>query len=251
MKSIFSAGLIPLAALAITIGLADSFAAQTVSVTPRKVVYRRPNPIMPEKRSFTVTYPRVSGVSASVRNKIQSAVDYEKTFGISFKEEIADIQWLTEVGYTVNFNSKGILSLTLKISGVGAYPSESERRISFETATGARISMEQEAQDSLDELLERLNGMLAAEVAKHKALYKDPEYGIEDPDVLFGELVGFTPDRVEQFSVSPEGITFHHNYGFPHVTQALEPPGLFFLPWSELRPYIRSSGAFRKFLKDK
>src|ERR1044072_8607368 len=75
--------------------------AQTITVTPVKTVYRRPKPITPYKKTFTVTRPKVKGVSAVLAKKIETTIGYEKNFDFSVQEEIRDIQWLEEASFDV------------------------------------------------------------------------------------------------------------------------------------------------------
>jgi hypothetical protein len=103
---------------------AASVFGQSVVVTPKKVTYRRPKPLSEYKKSFSVTYPRVSGLSAALNKKVESSISYEKVADLKVKEEISDIQWLEEATYKVNYNKNGILDITLNVSGSGAYPSD-------------------------------------------------------------------------------------------------------------------------------
>lgn len=231
-------------------GLAGQAFGQSVVVTPKTVVYRRAKPSAPFRKTFTITYPRISGVSTEVKKKIESILDYEKLFEFTVREERTEVEWLEDGGYKVDFNRGGVLSITLAISGAGAYPSSNVRHLNIDTKTGERISVVDEMEDGArDAMMERLNGLLTAEVAKYKKLYKSPKYDVEDVDLLFGESVGFTSENVEDFTVGGRGITFHYDYGFPHVIQALQPPGEFLLPWSELRNYIKESSVLRKPVK--
>lgn len=230
--------------------LATLAAAQTVTVSPETVRYRRPKPSSPEKRYFSITRPRISGTTPGIRSRIEGQLDHTKIFGFTIAEERNESQWLSEAGYEIDFNGLGVLAVTMTIDGVGAYPSSDSRRLSFNLANGQRISMSTQAGDGRDALLARLNSMLAAEIAEHKKLYKDPQYEVEDPEALFEGVGTFDAARLEDFSVGKDGLTFYFTYGFPHVIRALEPPGRFFLPWNELRPYINASGVFRKFLQD-
>lgn len=232
------------AAVCAVLAAAPAVPAQSVTVTPAKAEHRRTKPIDSFKRSFTIVSPRISGVPAEVKKDIESALDYEKVFGFTVEEEKNESQWLEEAYYRVDLNRGGVLSVTLTISGSAAYPSQSSARLSFDTRSGARISMAEELGDNIPRLIAALNRLVKAEVGRYRRLYRQPRYEVDDPDSLFSETEEFTPEGLENFTVGPKGISFFYDYGFPHVIQALQPPGRFFLPWGRLKPYIRPSGPF-------
>lgn len=224
--------------------------AQTVAVTPKKIVHRRTNPQGVEKRTFSITHPRISGVKRTVKMKLESALDYEKVFGFTVKEEQTESQWLSSATYKVDLNKGGVLSVTLTLSGSGAYPSDSVRQINLNSVSGEQIGIAAELlPDAGPRLLEKLNGMLENEIARYRKRMKDPRYAGENPSELVEIQRNLTPENLENFSVGERGITFIYDYEFPHAIKALEPPGRFFLPWSKLKPYIKSSGAFKTLMK--
>lgn len=236
--------------VAAVLGLGTLAVGQTVGVTPKKIVYRRPKPEIPFKRTFSITYPKISGATPEIKKRIEAALDYEKVFEFTIKEERTEIQWLEYAEYKVLFNRGGILSVALTISGTGAYPSSTTKNLNIDTKTGEKISVvDQIKYGAQDAMMGRLNGLLKAEVAKYTKMYKNPKYEVEDPESLFGESVEFTLQNVEEFTVGPRGITFYYDYGFPHVIQALQPPGQFLLRWSEFRNYIKDSSVFGQLAK--
>ena len=72
-----------------------------VKVTPKKTIYKRPKPMTEYKKTFTIIRPRVSGVSPAIARKIETALNYEKAFGFTIREEQTDLQWLEEASYEV------------------------------------------------------------------------------------------------------------------------------------------------------
>jgi hypothetical protein len=40
-----------------------------------------------------------------------------------------------------------------------------------------------------------------------------------------------------------------YDYGFPHVIEALEPSNEIFLPYSQLKPFIRTDGLLARFVR--
>ena len=113
---------IALFSLSLALFAAAAF-GQSIVIKPKKVTYKRPKPIDEYKKTFTITYPIVSGLSPTLNKKIESSVSYEKVADVDIKEELSG-GWLEEATYKVNYNKNGILDITLNVSGLGAYPDE-------------------------------------------------------------------------------------------------------------------------------
>ena len=73
-------------------------------------------------------------------------------------------------------------------------------------------------------------------------LKKDPENKDIEPELLFKDSAEYQKVSLNEFSVDENGITFRHDYGYPHVVQALQPNGEFFFTWAQLKPYIKAGG---------
>lgn len=221
--------------------------AQSVTVTPKKTVYKRPKPLSEYKKSFTVTRPIVKGVSAVLKKKIETSIGYEKNFGFNVKEEIDDVQWLEKASYEVLYNKNGVLDLMLSMEGSGAYPSNNRKNVVVNLKTGEKI----EATDifiKLNELAAMGKKMQQAEIKKAIVDIKKENPGEENPAGLF-ESSNFTVVDLNAFSVSDKGVTFQYDYGFPHVILALQPDGQYFFSWAKLKPFVKRDGAFGKLVR--
>jgi hypothetical protein len=212
--------------------------AQSVTVTPKKVTYKRPKPIQDYKKTFTVTYPKIKAATPALSKKIETAVSYEKVFPLDLKEEMNDVQWLEDASFEVKYNRKGALCLDLSIEGSGAYPDGSTKTVCVDTATGSRITPETSF-TNLTAVAAMVKKAQNKEIAQTIAeIKKDPENNETDPKSLF-ESADFTAKDLDRFSIGDKGVTFHYDYGFPHVIQALQPAGEFFFSWTQLKPYIK------------
>ena len=212
---------------------------QVTMLNPKKVTYTRKKPIMDGKKTFTITYPRVKAATPTISKKIEAVLSYEKAFDFKLSEEMGEIQWLEDASYDVNYNANKLLSIRLTIEGSGAYPSSSTRYIVVNTATGTRVRPI-DVFVNTNGLLAQLKKLKDAEVEKTKAdLKKDPEYKDEDISGLFTDGDIYNKLKLDAFEIDENGVVFHHDYGFPHVAQALQPPGEFFLTWDELKPFIK------------
>ena len=200
---------------------------QSVVITSKKVTYTRPKPIEDYKKTFTINYPKVKASTPALSKKIEAAISYSTVLGLKLKEELGEYQWLEEADYDVGYNKKGILSITLSMDGSGAYPSGTSKNIVVDVKTGLRLKPA--------DVFKNLYGLLAM-VKKAKAkevsdsiveIKKDPENTDFDPEGLFKESDKYNKVTLDEFSVDDKGVTFIHNYGFPHVAKALEPSGGF------------------------
>jgi hypothetical protein len=227
--------------------LASDIAAQTITVTPVKTTYRRPKPASSWKKSFTVTRPKVKGTTPVLAKKIETAISYEKSFDFSVQEEIKDIQWLESADYTVDYNKKGVLAVSLTVEGSGAYPDSSTHSVVVNVKTGMRV-MPADVFTNLAGLAAKVKAMQKAEIKEGIAEIKKEEPDEENPSSLF-ESADFKMENLTEFSVSDAGMDFWYDYGFPHVIQAMEPAGRYMITWKELKPYIKPAGLFGQFVK--
>jgi hypothetical protein len=210
-----------------------------VGITNKKVTYTRAKPIMDFKKTFTITYPKIKAATLAISKKIEAVLSYEKAFDFRLREEMGEVQWLEDASYDVNYNANNILSISLTIQGTGAYPSSSTRYIVVNTAKGTRVSPVDVFTNSSG-LIAKLVKMKDAEIEKTKAeLKNDPETKDEDLSGMFVDAETYHKVKLDEFEIDENGVIFHHDYGFPHVAEALEPAGEFFLTWRELKPFIK------------
>ena len=114
--------------------------AQSVTVTGKKVTYKRPKPIMDFKKTFTIRYPKVKASTPALSHKIEAALSYEKVLGLNLKEELSEPQWLEEADFEVTYNKNGVLCVGLSMNGTAAYPDGTTKSIVVDTATGIRVT---------------------------------------------------------------------------------------------------------------
>lgn len=220
--------------------------AQSVKITPKTVTYKRPKPLMDFKKTFKITYPKVSGLSPALNKKVEDSISYAKVFQLNVKEEINEIQWLEEASFDINYNKNGLLDISLMIEGSAAYPSGSTRYVVVDLKTGTQIKPS-DVFVNLPALVAECKKAQEKEVQNAMVEIKkdNPE---EDPKSLF-ENTDFKVADLKEFTISDEGITFLYDYGFPHVIQALQPDGRYFFSWKEMKPFIKRGGAFEKFIR--
>jgi hypothetical protein len=223
-------------------------AAQAVVVTGKKITYQRPRPITDEKKTFWVNYPQVKAATPALSKKIESAISYEKVMALDVEDEINDVQWLEEANFDVGYNRNGVLTVTLSMYGVAAYPSSQAKTVVVDTRTGMRVKPA-DVFTNLKGLAAMVKKAQRREIARAIADLKTRGEDSEPkPESLF-TTSNFTVADLEAFSVNGKGITFDYDYGFPHVILALQPDGKFFFTWAQLKPYIRRGGLLERFVR--
>ena len=95
-----------------------AYYAKRIVITPREVIYNRKNAVSVEKARVTVVYPKIKASTAALSRRIQKTVTK-----LDVKRDIIADQWLESAGYFVGYNKNGILSITLSMSGTGAFSS--------------------------------------------------------------------------------------------------------------------------------
>lgn len=222
---------------------------QTAKITTEKQIYtRKPQEGFEHKKTFTVNYPKVSGLSPALNKKVENALSYERVFDFKMQDEINEIFWLEEADYKIDYNKNGILAAALTIDGSGAYPSQSTKNIVLDLKTGnlvkpADIFVKLPALRVLAD--KSLQARIKKEIAEMKKSSK------EDAQTMTEELKDekFSLENFDFFSVNDKGVTFYYDYGFPHVIQALEPSNAFFFTFQQLKPYIKPNGLLAGFVR--
>lgn len=222
--------------------------AQSVTITSRKITYKRPKPSVDYKKTFTVNYPRVKAATPALSKKIETTISYAKVSNLNIQEELGEIQWLEEADYLVNYNKHGMLDITLSLSGSGAYPSTFNKTVVVDLKTGNRLRPA-DIFTNLTGLAAKIKKLQQAEIRKAREDYKkDPDSADFDGAEYF-DNADFTAENLAEFSVSDDGVTFLYEYGFPHVVKALEPDGTFLLGWTQLKPFIKPGGLLARFIR--
>lgn len=223
--------------------------AQAVKVTPQKTVYTRtPKEGFEHKKTFTITAPKISGLSPSLNKKAETALSFERVFDLNIEEEKKEIFWLEEGDYKIEYNKNGILSAALYVSGSGAYPSEYTKRVVVNLKTGNAVK----AADvfvKLPELARFANKSLQARIKKEIAERRKES---ADEAATMREMIAgtkFAAKNLEFFAVSDKGVSFYFDYGFPHVALALEPDRRFFFTFAQLKPFIKPGGLLAGFVR--
>jgi hypothetical protein len=194
-------------------------------------------------KEATIHYPVVIGLKdPAIRQAVQTTISLKRVLGQSMTEMEQEYGgWLDEIRYTVNFNQNNILDLTYLISGTAAYPNSYEKRVSVNLRTGKLIQVKDLFKDdALSTIARAVDKIMQQEIQQ-----KIAEFQTEEPDLAKTQLTDhrFQVKHLNDFNIGKAGVTFHYNFGFPHVIKAAEPSGNYLLSHKQLMPYLRSDGA--------
>lgn len=219
----------------------------------RLVLVRSPATVknFPYKKTATVTYPVISGLSVPVLQRVRTLFEFKNIFDYSLKEYREDT-WLDEFKYTVNYNANSLLDITFSQSGSGAYPDDQSKHFLINLKDGGVVK----ASDAfvvgqLPALTAKVNNKLRAEL---KDILKELADSKSDPEDIriareAQEPLEFTTEDLNDFSVNAKGVTFLYDAGYPHAIRAFQPQGQYFFSYAELKSFIKKDGPLGVFIR--
>ena len=212
--------------------------AQTVTITKKKVKYKRPKPQMDYKKTFSIDYPIVKASTPALSKKIEKSISPLTVLGISIKEELSELQWLEATDYEVKYNANGVICVSHFMEGTAAYPSSMTRVVVVDAKTGV-VAKPAAVFTNIPGLIAMIKKDQKKEIASSIIeIKKEPDWQEPNPERLF-EDADFKAINLDGFMVSSEGVMFDYSYGFPHVIQAIEPSGQFLYTWAQIKPFIK------------
>jgi hypothetical protein len=186
----------------------------------------------PERcRRVTIT-PRVASPDPPQNERIQKLLDAQVV------DATSDDCWLTFLDYTVHHDAHGILDITFRMSGRGAYPSTQTAHVTVDIATGARLrAADVFSSRTLPELSAAMNTKVLASWRRASKEHAEVHRGRETPR--------FASEHLDGFIVHADGITFFFDYGLPHAVELATPTSEF--PWSkrDIARFIDPKGPLR------
>lgn len=194
----------------------------------------------------------VAGAPKPVMDTINKSISFEDIAGFAIEkvEEEYDKNGMGTVGssYQINYNKKPILSLSVLIESMAAYPDVHSYHYNFNTGTGKKIQLKEIIkEDSFVVLVNKLNTILRSRV--EEAIKASVESD-ENADIVSEQLEGeeFT-ETINSFTINKDGICIYYNFGFSHAYEALEPDSEFKLSWEELKPWLKPRSIVSEIIK--
>lgn len=149
--------------------------------------------------------------------------------------------WLDAVEVSVDekVSRNGLASVRFHVEGSGAYPSSYRRDLTVDLRVGACLGAEQFDPGRAGALLETIRGTLErrAKVARRQ---------VPEAAELLGDAVVVDEAMLGRWTLGWGGLTFHHDFGFPHAVQAAEPDGDVFVSWRMVEPALTPGAALRR-----
>jgi hypothetical protein len=180
--------------------------------------------------------PRVASPDAARTERIQKVLDEQVI------DATNDDCWLTFLDYTVHHDSNGVLDISFRFSGSGAYPSTQTAHVTLDLASGRRLrATDAFTSSALPELTRTMNGKVLAAWRRASKEHAEVYQNREAPR--------FALEHLDNVIVRPEGITFFFDYGLPHAIELAMPASEFAFSKGEIARFIDAEGPLR-FLRD-
>jgi hypothetical protein len=222
---------------------ASPFASIRAPISVKRETWLHDNP--PGKSRLR--YPVVDGPNPGVAEAVNSAI---KSLLARLKKDAPE--WLEELDYQINYNRYGLLDITFRISGSGAYPSTYFEHRLFDLVTGDELK----AKDLFDKsksaaLAKALDARLQKEItaAKSGALFDYPKE-CSDTAKEWAPNPRFTKAHLNELTVESTGLIFTYPYTFAHAVLYCEPLGTFEMTFADLAPYLASTSALKRIQPD-
>jgi hypothetical protein len=156
-------------------------------------------------------------------------------------------QSLTDMSFKVKHNGDNILSLSLDVDSMGAYPELWSEHHAFLLTTGEELTAKMIFEPAK---LEALAARVDIELQKEIARSRRGELPGEIPECKDTPIERtFSVEDLQSFYIDLKGITFNYVYAFPHAGHACEPPGQLFLSFVDLGPFLRNDGPLSGIVK--
>ena len=197
----------------------SAVSAQTVVITPKKTIHRRPKPEVAFKRTFTIRRPIAKASTAALSQKITTAISPEKVLELNTKEEMGEYQWLTEADYKLLFNQNGVLCLEEWMSGVGPYPDTVTKRVVIDIEKGTVVKPEDVFQDlsAFAKLVKKTQKLEVAAAAKRMKADPDAQaimqLSVTSDTLSRDALTALVEDNISERLAAVQGVADVQIYG--------------------------------------
>lgn len=225
-----------------------------IIITHQTKKIAKPKGSMPSETAV-VTFPIVAEkfLASAVGPKVQHVLSTKNVLDESPDEMAAAIKggdlWLNEVDYTINYNKNYLLDADFNRDGCGAYPDGSTYHVLVDLKTGNQIKAANAFnKGSIPKLEELLLIRMTREIKDSFQEFNNSPEDLEALKTQFPQTVDVPEELRDNFTVADNGLTFNHDWGFPHVCESLQPEGKYFLSYKELSGIIDRNGPLGQFV---
>ena len=154
---------------------------------------------------------------------------------------------LITMTFAVSQNGDNVLSLSLEVDAMGAYPTRWSEHHSFLLSTGEALTVQKIFEPAkMRALASRVNAELQKEIGRAKR----GELPGKDPECKQMAISGTVGVKdLQSFQIKADGIVFSYDYMIPHAGQACQPDGQFLLSFADLAPYLRLNGPLSELIE--
>jgi hypothetical protein len=226
----------------------NAFAADSVKVESKKYVVPFNGVNVQDSAVFNL--PVITGgADASVISKLNSYLVADSILGDNIDSIISNYkQWRSGIvssDYTVLYNKNSVLSISVYVETLGAYPSSFYTDMNLNLSTGERILITDIIdKNAVKKLAEKLDKVVQRRI---KDAVSQGTVGEEDA-LQFFEGAKFTEEKLSNFAFKDDGITFYYDFGLPHAVQALSPDEDILLTWEELKYFVKENSLLEKIM---
>ncbi|HEX6272957.1 MAG TPA: hypothetical protein VFZ53_07955 [Polyangiaceae bacterium] len=165
----------------------------------------------------------------------ERARSLQRIFEAATVEFRSDDCWLTFLDYTIHHAGSGVLDVSFRASGSGAYPSLQTSHVAVELATLRRVDARAAfSTRSLSELTTRVKRKMLEAWRTAKKTHPEVYEGRDEPV--------FEHEHLENFVVEAEGVTFLFDFGLPHAVESASPLAEFPFTAAEIRRFVAPAG---------
>jgi len=236
-------------ALLFLVFYSSAFAADSVKVEPKKYVVPFNGINVQDSAIFNLPFV-MGGVNESVMAKLNAYMAADSILGENIDSIINNYkEWRSGIigaDYNVLYNKNSVLSISVYVETLGAYPSSFYTDVNLDLTTGNRILITDLIDKSaIVKLAEKLDKVVQKRI---KDAVSSGTVGEEDA-LQFFEGAKFTEDRLSSFAFDNNGIMFYYNFGLPHAVMALSPDEDILVTWEELRYFVKDNSLLDKIMK--
>ncbi|MBS1514411.1 MAG: hypothetical protein JSS63_05245 [Bacteroidetes bacterium] len=191
----------------------------------------------------------IGGVSNDMQHRLAPYLSPDSLLGENIDSVIANYIscGCGTVGatYRVLYNNDNVLSISVAVETMGAYPDAYYVDINLNLAAGKKIKPSDFlVKSKMKDLAAGLDKIMQKRI---KDKIKSGEIGEEDA-LQFFEGAKFTEDALNHFAFTEKGVMFYYNFSIPHALKALSPDEDFLVTWKDLKEYVREGSLADKII---
>lgn len=205
-----------------------------------------------EYRQDTVVFELpviIGGVSNDMHHKLAPYLSADSLLGENIDGVIGNYSMygagIVGSGYSVLYNKNSVLSISVYVETMGAYPDMLYSDVNLNVKSGKRILITDIIKRNETKKLAEMLDKIVQKRIRDKV--KEEQIGEEDA-LQFFDGKKFTAENLENFAFTEKGIMFYYNFNLPHALKALSPDEDILMTWDEIEDYVREDSLLEKII---